>query len=174
MFYGNGDIRVRELTADGTELMPGGIDALVLEMPRDGIGLRCEGCHAYKINGYYYLIFIEWPRTGNARRRVVGYRSQHLLGPYERKILSMTIWGSTIKALPKGDSSIRQMEIGMRSCLGSRSCRRIPHVVPVKWEDDWPLIGINGKVPVSIEIDLPESKFDRLSSAMILTMMKIG
>ena len=49
------------ITEDGTKLKPGGLDERILETPREGIGLRCEGCHAYKINGYYYLIFIEWP-----------------------------------------------------------------------------------------------------------------
>lgn len=159
VFYGNGDIRIRELTSDGTRLKPGGINQLVLETPREGIGLRCEGCHAYKINGYYYLIFIEWPRTGNARRRVVGYRSKHLLGPYERRILLDDDMGYRNQGIAQGglvDTPSGDWYAVLFQDHGAVG--RIPYVVPVTWEEDWPLIGINGKVPVSFEIDLPEAE----------------
>jgi beta-xylosidase len=33
---------------------------------------------------------------------------------------------------------------------------RIPYLVPVKWEDGWPVLGVNGKVPETL--DLPESR----------------
>jgi len=36
------------------------------------------------------------------------------------------------------------------------SVGRIPYLVPVKWEEDWPVIGVNGKVPD--HLDLPASK----------------
>ena len=36
------------------------------------------------------------------------------------------------------------------------SVGRIPYLVPVKWEDGWPVLGINGKVPE--KLDLPVSK----------------
>ena len=33
---------------------------------------------------------------------------------------------------------------------------RIPYLVPVKWEDGWPVLGVNGKVPETL--DLPANK----------------
>jgi beta-xylosidase len=36
------------------------------------------------------------------------------------------------------------------------SVGRIPYLVPMKWEDGWPVIGIDGKVPETL--DLPASK----------------
>ena len=33
---------------------------------------------------------------------------------------------------------------------------RIPYLVPMKWEDGWPVIGVDGKVPLTL--DLPPSK----------------
>jgi len=36
------------------------------------------------------------------------------------------------------------------------SVGRIPYIVPLKWENGWPAIGVNGKLPESI--DLPVSK----------------
>lgn len=44
-------------------------------------------------------------------------------------------------------------------CLSFRdngAVGRIPYLVPVKWEDGWPVLGINGKVPETL--DLPASK----------------
>src|SRR5690606_23862116 len=87
VIYGNGEIRIKELTEDATAIQPGGINRLLFTTEREGIGLRCEGCHAYKINGYYYLFFIDWPTVGNKRRRVLCYRSRELLGPYEHRVL---------------------------------------------------------------------------------------
>lgn len=86
MFHQCGDIRITELKPDGSGILEGGINQLLFSTPKENIGLRCEGCHAYKVNGYYYLIFIEWPKDGNGRRREVCYRSKELLGPYERKL----------------------------------------------------------------------------------------
>jgi hypothetical protein len=33
---------------------------------------------------------------------------------------------------------------------------RVPYLVPVKWEDGWPVLGVNGKVPDTL--DLPGNK----------------
>lgn len=80
IIYGNGDIYIKELTGDVTAVKPGGINQLLLEGERTGMGLRIKGCHAYKLHGNYYLFFIEWPKTGNKRRRQVCYRSSGLRG----------------------------------------------------------------------------------------------
>lgn len=155
--YGNGDIYITELTADATALKPDGIRQLLLETPREGIGLRCEGCHAYKINGYYYLIFIEWPRVGNGRRRVVGYRSKELLGPYERRVLLDDDMGYFNNGVAQGgivDTPAGEWYAVLFQDHGAVG--RIPMVVPVTWgEDDWPIFGVDGKVPERFEANLP-------------------
>jgi beta-xylosidase len=33
---------------------------------------------------------------------------------------------------------------------------RIPYLVPVKWEDGWPVLGVDGKVPE--KLNLPANK----------------
>ena len=33
------------------------------------------------------------------------------------------------------------------------SVGRIPVLVPVTWENGWPMMGVNGKAPVTLEID---------------------
>ncbi|WP_099052461.1 glycoside hydrolase family 43 protein [Paenibacillus borealis] len=146
VIYGNGDIRIRELTEDLTAVKPGGTDQLLLEGGRKDIGLRIEGCHAYKLNGYYYLFFIEWPRTGNQRRRQLCYRSQELLGPYERKVILDDDLGYRNNGVAQGgivdtpDGDWYAVLFQDHDAVG-----RVPCVLPVDWEDDWPVIGENGR-----------------------------
>lgn len=156
VIYGNGDIRIKELTEDLTAVKPGGTDQLLLEGDRRDMILRIEGCHAYQLNGYYYLFFIEWPKTGNMRRRQICYRSRELLGPYERKIILDNDLGYPNNGVAQGgivdtpDHDWYAVLFQDHDAVG-----RVPCVLPVSWEDDWPVIGINGSVPQVIETKLP-------------------
>ena len=58
VIYGGGSIHIAELTEDLRAVKPGGVRQLLMETESEGIGLRCEGGHAYKINGMYYLFYI--------------------------------------------------------------------------------------------------------------------
>ncbi|MBP1965028.1 glycoside hydrolase family 43 protein [Paenibacillus aceris] len=158
VFYGNGDIRIAELTADATALKPGGLNQMLFETERSGIGLRCEGCHAYKLNGYYYLFFIEWPNSGNHRRRQLVYRSRELLGPYERKLLLDDDMGYRNKGMAQG--GIVNTPAGDWYTVlfqDHDAVGRVPCLLPVSWENDWPVIGVDGKATVSFEVPLPGS-----------------
>lgn len=158
VIYGCGDIRIKQLTTDLNAFEEGGLDQLLLETEREGIMLRCEGCHAYTINGYYYLLFIEWPSVGNKRRRQVCYRSTELLGPYERKIVLDDDLGYFNKGIAQG--AIIDTEAGDWYALlfqDHDAVGRIPHVLPVTWENGWPMIGIDGKAPHQFEVMLPRS-----------------
>lgn len=162
VFYGNGDIHITELTPDATALKPGGINRLLFETEREGIGLRAEGCHAYKLNGFYYLFFIEWPNTGNCRRRQVVYRSRELLGPYEHRVVLDDDMGYHNKGVAQG--GIVDTPAGEWYAVlfqDHDAVGRIPCVVPVHWENDWPVFGIDGKVPSSFEADLPDNKLTK-------------
>lgn len=160
VIYGNGDIYITELTADADALMPNGIHQRLFETETKGIGLRCEGCHAYRINGYYYLLFIEWPKAGfgSGRRRQICYRSRELLGPYERKIVLDDDLGYHNKGVAQGgmfdtpDGKWYAMLFQDHDAVG-----RIPCLVPVVWEEDWPVFGIEGRVPERFEVDLPQA-----------------
>ncbi|WP_078543287.1 glycoside hydrolase family 43 protein [Litchfieldia alkalitelluris] len=158
VIYGCGDIHITELNDDLTAVKSGGVNQRLLETPKEGIGLRCEGCHAYKINGYYYLLFIEWPTTEKQRRRQVGYRSKELLGEYERKIIFDDDMGYHNKGIAQGaifdtlDHEWYAMLFQDHDAVG-----RIPYVLPVKWENGWPMIGIDGKAPNEFEVNLPSS-----------------
>lgn len=158
VIHGNGDIRITELTEDATAVKPGGIDQLLFETEREGIGLRCEGCHAYKMNGYYYLFFIEWPKVGNRRRRQICYRSRNLLGPYERRVVLDDDMGYRNHGVAQG--GIVDTPAGEWYAVlfqDHDAVGRVPCVVPVRWEDDWPVFGVDGKVPTAFGAKLPDS-----------------
>ena len=104
-----------------------------------------EGSHLYKIGDYYYIYATNggWPSGQSV------YRSKDIFGPYEGKvILEKTINGKVntihqgaLVDTPNGEWwTILQEDIG---ALG-----RVPNLQPVKWENDWPIIGNNG-VPVA-------------------------
>ncbi|WP_169082537.1 glycoside hydrolase 43 family protein [Paenibacillus sp. PL91] len=159
VFHGNGDIRITELSENATALKPDGINQLLLETERDGIMLRAEGCHAYKINGYYYLFFIDWPNAGNMRRRQLCYRSRDLLGLYEHKLVlddqmdyrNNGIAQGGIIDTPDGDwYTVLFQDHG--------AVGRIPCVLPVVWENDWPVLGQHGKALKTFEVKLPNSE----------------
>ncbi|MDQ0112578.1 glycoside hydrolase family 43 protein [Paenibacillus harenae] len=158
VFHGNGDIRITELTADATALKPDGINQLLLETEREGIMLRAEGCHAYKINGYYYLFFIDWPKVGNKRRRQLCYRSLNLLGPYERKLMLDDHMDYRNNGIAQGglidtqDGDWYTMLFQDHGAVG-----RMPCVLPVAWENDWPVLGQDGRAPQTFEVKLPST-----------------
>lgn len=166
IFYNGGDIRITELKPDASGILEGGIDQLLFSTPEENIRLRCEGCHAYKINGYYYLIFIEWPDDGNQRRREVCYRSKELLGPYERRIVMDDDLGYHNMGVAQG--AIFDDAAGNWYAMlfqDHDAVGRIPCVMPVTWEDDWPVFGIVGKVPKQWEVPFEvDGSFDMVIS----------
>ncbi len=152
LIYNGGEIRIVELKDDLSGVKEGGINQLLFNTPGENIKLRCEGCRAYKINGYYYLIFIEWPSDGHARRRVVCYRSKNLLQQYERKILLDDDMGYQGQGIAQG-IIIDTPEGEWYSILfqDHGAVGRVPYLIPVSWENDWPVIGIDGRVPETFE-----------------------
>lgn len=156
VIYGNGDIYITELTEDVTAVKPGGIHQLLLSTDTEDIVLRCEGCHAYRIDGWYYLLFIEWPKNGNRRRRQICYRAKQLLGAYERRVIFDDDMGYHNHGIAQGaiiDTSENEwyaMLFQDHDAVG-----RIPYVLPVTWQDGWPMVGVDGKAPQSFKINLP-------------------
>ncbi|MEH7177037.1 glycoside hydrolase family 43 protein [Neobacillus vireti] len=158
IIYGCGDIRITELIEDATAIKPGGVNQLLLVTEKENIGLRCEGCHAYKIDGQYYLLFIEWTTNGNRRRRQICYRSDQLLGEYERKVIFDDDMEYHNKGIAQGaifdtpDHEWYAMLFQDHDAVG-----RIPYVLSVNWEDGWPMIGIDGKAPRKLELNMPST-----------------
>ena len=158
LVYGNGDIRIIELDDDLSRIKEGGVDRILFSTPTEGIGLRCEGCRAIVRDGFIYLLFIEWPKDGNERRREVCYRAKSLDDEFERRIIMDDDCGYRNCGVAQG--TIFDDEDGNWYCMMFQdhgAVGRIPYLMPMKWEDGWPLPGTDGKVPRSFEIPGEES-----------------
>ena len=100
-----------------------------------------EGCHLYKKDDYYYIYatYGGWP-SGQAV-----FRSKDIFGPYEEKMLVEKTINGAPNTIHQGalieDSSGKWWTI-MQQDLGFLG--RFPNLQPVKWTDDWPVVGNNG------------------------------
>lgn len=153
LLFGAGKLRLVELSEDLTGVKPGGIDQVVIEnasLPAGtGPGLAAEGSQLFKIKGKYYLFNITWPRGG--MRTVVVHRADKITGPYEGRLALQD------KGVAQG-GLVNTPEGSWYAYLfrDFGSVGRIPYLVPVKWEDGWPRLGVDGKVPETLP--LPVSK----------------
>lgn len=153
MIHGVGNLRLVELTADVSGIKPGGVDQVIItnasRVAGPNIGLPAEGSQLWKIHGKYYLFNITWPRGG--MRTVIVHRADKITGPYEGRVALQdkgVAQGGLIDT-PQGDwYAYLFRDFG--------AVGRIPYLVPVKWQDGWPVLGVDGKVPDSLR--LPASR----------------
>lgn len=115
----------------------------------NNIMLQSEGSQLFKINGKYYLFNINWPRGG--MRTVIIHRADNINGPWEGKVGLQNLGVAQGGLIDTPDG--RWFSYLFRDAGG---VGRIPYLVPVKWENGWPVLGDNGKVPEYL--DLPPSK----------------
>ncbi len=150
VYGGGGEIKIKELNSEMTGFKWGGTEKTLF---KTGLtGLAGEGSHIQKIGDYYYVFIIAWP-NGSGRIEIC-YRSKELLGNYESKTVLNSGVGSYGSGAAQGgivdtpDGKWYGMLFQDHGAVG-----RIPVLVPVTWENDWPIMGVNGKAPVTFEID---------------------
>jgi beta-xylosidase len=153
LIYGGGKIRMIELNADVSGIKPGAIEKVIIENANtpsgDNGGLNAEGSQLFKVKGKYYLFNISWPRGG--MRTVLIHRADHINGPYEGRIGLQDMGVAQGGLIDKPDRTWFAYLFRDYGAVG-----RIPYLVPVKWENGWPVLGVDGKVPETL--DLPTSK----------------
>lgn len=148
VFYGGGDIHLRELNADLSGVKEGGVDTIAIHPDSTETGLH-EGSRAFKHDGKYYVLVISWP-AGEPRRQLC-YRADSITGPYEKKVILESKFGG-FSYVGQGcvfnDSDggwwgmIFQDRGGVGRVLTLNQCR---------WVDGWPILGDeNGRVPDSL------------------------
>ena len=153
MIYGNKKLTLVELKEDLSGVKEGGINQVIIEnasQPTEDIaasGLG-EGSQLFKVNGKYYLFNITSPRGG--MRSVVIHRSDQLTGPWEGRAALQDLGVAQGGLVDTPDGHCYAYLFRDYGAVG-----RIPYLVPVRWEDGWPVLGVNGKVPDSL--DLPAS-----------------
>jgi beta-xylosidase len=153
MLYGVGNLRLVELQEDLSGLKEGGFNQVVITnahaVVTSNVGLPAEGSQLLKVNGRYYVFNICWPRGG--MRTVLVHRADKITGPYEGRLAlqDQGVAQGSIIDTPSG-----QWFAYLFRDFGAVG--RIPYLVSVKWEDGWPVLGVDGKVPENL--NLPASK----------------
>ena len=147
VIYGGGTISIVELNAELTGVKSGGLSKTLLTDPASVAGsggLRAEGSQIFKYNNWYYIFNICWP--GGGMRTQICSRGKTLSGAFESKVV--------LKSNGVAQGSILQMKDG--SWMGylfqdNGSVGRSPWLVPVTWQDDWPVFN-SGKAPTTFDI----------------------
>lgn len=152
LIYGGGKLKMVELTADASGVKPGTTEQVIIQnasAPSGNGGLPAEGSQLFKVKGKYYLFNITWPKGG--MRTVVIHRADKITGPYEGKIGLQDLGVAQGGLIDDAKGNWYAYLFRDYGAVG-----RIPYLVPVKWADGWPVLGINGKVPETL--NLPVSK----------------
>ncbi|HEV7331295.1 MAG TPA: glycoside hydrolase 43 family protein [Flavisolibacter sp.] len=149
LIYGGGELRLVELNANATGIKRGTKEMVVIENASAPVGtdisLPAEGSQLFKVNGKYYLFNIVWPRGG--MRTVLIHRADKITGPYEGRIAlqDLGVAQGGLISTPRGEwYAYLFRDYG--------AVGRIPYLVPVTWEDGWPVLGENGKVPQALSL----------------------
>jgi beta-xylosidase len=152
LIYGNKRLTLVELKPDLTGVRDGGVNQVIIENssapsgPESSLG---EGSQLFRYNGKLYLFNITWPKGG--MRTVVVHRADKITGPWEGKLVFQD------KGVAQGgivDTPDGRWFAYLFRDYGSVG--RIPYLVPMKWDNGWPVIGVDGKAPDFL--DLPASK----------------
>ncbi|MDD5937094.1 MAG: glycoside hydrolase family 43 protein [Clostridiales bacterium] len=128
-----------------------------------------EGPHIYKKSGWYYLLISE---GGTERSHMITMaRSKQIEGPYEACPYNPVL---TNRSLLRPIESVGHADLvedlngnWWAVCLGTRTFSYPPKhnlgretmLVPVNWENDWPVFGNHGSLDQEIETDCLPAKY---------------
>ncbi|WP_028514781.1 family 43 glycosylhydrolase [Ruminococcus flavefaciens] len=144
-----GTCSIKEFNSEMTGWKSGGLEKQLFKTNFNN--LAGEGWHIQKINGYYYIFGIAWP-SGHGRLEFV-YRSKSLTGNWESKTILDSGLGSYGSGCAQGgivdtpDGKWYGLLFQDHGAVG-----RIPVLVPVNWQNDWPMMGVNGKAPLTLDL----------------------
>ncbi len=165
--YGNNEIWLTELSDDLSGPKEGGLHRMIVKDTND-VRLGYEGSHFYKINGKYYLFLIHWYNGDDGMRTQACFMSDSLTGEFvgkdvlcdSRKVMKQGVAQGGIVDTPSGKWFAMLFQ-------DSGAVGRMPILVPVYWEKDWPVFGIGGKIPEMIDIasSRPYYRYEQLYSS---------
>ncbi len=154
MIYGAGRLTLVELKPDLSGIKEGGVNKVIVENvnvlfgENEVGGLNGEGSQLIKVNGKYYLLNIASPKS-RWSRSVLIHRADNIAGPYNEGRVALEDKGVAQGCLidtPDGKWYALLFQ-------DNGSVGRSPWLVPVKWEDGWPILGIDGKAPETLDIE---------------------
>lgn len=149
IIYGGRRIRITELKPDLSGPLEGGLDRILVTDPWTH-NLGYEGSHMYKIGGKYVLTLIHSLETHWMRTEAC-YVSDSLEGEFtggEALCHDMNYCGQGVAQggiVDTPDGEWFAVLFQDRGAVG-----RIPILVPVHWENDMPVFGVNGEVPEDV------------------------
>lgn len=130
--HGAGPIIIHKMSSDGRQLLDDGVTVYT--------GPVAEGTKFLKRNGWYYLSIPEGG-VGGGWQTIL--RSKNIYGPYEKKVVleqgSTAINGphqGAIVDTPEGEWWFFHFQEA--GALG-----RVVHLQPMRWQDDWPVLGVD-------------------------------
>jgi beta-xylosidase len=131
----NSMLTINRMSADGTKLLDGG--RLVID-GRRGRYPTLEGPKLYKRNGYYYIFA---PAGGVTAGYQLVFRSKNIHGPYEGREV-MAQGRTTINGPHQGAwVELQSAESWFIHFQDRGAYGRVTLLEPMKWVDDWPVIG---------------------------------
>ena len=133
----NSVLTVCELNKEGTAVIS---DPVLVFDGNDGVNHTIEGAKFYKRNGFYYLFA---PAGGVVSGWQLVMRSKDVYGPYEARIV-MAQGKTDINGphqggwvdTPAGESWFLHFQ-------DKEAYGRVLHLNPMKWVNDWPVIGVD-------------------------------
>lgn len=133
----NSVLTVCEMNKEGTAVIS---DPVLVFDGNDGVNHTIEGAKFYKRNGFYYLFA---PAGGVVSGWQLVMRSEDVYGPYEARIV-MAQGKTDINGphqggwvdTPAGESWFLHFQD--KGAYG-----RVLHLNPMKWVNDWPVIGVD-------------------------------
>ncbi len=169
MIYGAGKLKILELKSDLSGKMEGIEEKTLIENASapagDKIMLGAEGSQLFKKEGKYYLFNICWPRGG--MRTVLIHRADKITGPWEGKIGLQDLGVAQGGLIDTPDGRWFAYLFRDNGGVG-----RIPYLVPVVWENGWPILGENGKVPMTLNLPANKSLIPNLVNSDEFTRKK--
>lgn len=129
-------ILINRMNADGTKLL--GNSVMLIDGHKNHPTI--EGPKIYKRNGWYYIFA---PAGGVPTGWQMVMRSKNIFGPYEDKIV-MAKGKTDINGPHQGawvDTKTGENWFLNFQDLGAYG--RVLHLNPMKWENDWPVIGVD-------------------------------
>ena len=147
--YGNTEIHLTELKKDLSGPLPGGRNRIIVKETKPYY-LGYKGAHIYKMNGKYYVFLIHIAKI-IGRRTEVCFTSDSLDGEFTGREVFNDDMGYKNSGIAQGgivdtpDGKWYSILFQDHGAVG-----RIPVIVPLHWENDFPVFDI--KAPEYIEI----------------------
>lgn len=163
--YGNKTLYLTELKEDLTGPKEHGLNR-ILAVDEDNIYLGYEGSHLYRYQDKYYLFSCHMLAYGSCRKSQVCFISDSLEGDFTVKCIidddmgyyNLGVAQGGMVDTPEGDWYAFMFQD--RGAIG-----RSPAMMPMKFENGFPVIGEHGKVPhaVAIASTRPEHVYEPLN-----------